>query len=356
MKQYYTRILVLLFLILSTQLVEADTVTKVIVSQVENQTFKDQVEALGTLSANESVELMSTVTERVKAIYFDDAQRIKKGTLLLEMEIEEELAALEEQNAILEEATRQVKRFTPLIANGSISKTNLDQSKLEVATANARINAIKSQIDERRIVAPFDGLIGLRNISVGTMLSSDTLIATIHDDSVMKLDFSLPSLFLSVLKPGIKIKAKTDAFPKKVFYGEILHIDNQVDPITRTISVRALIDNADHSLKSGLLMQVTLETNIRQALIIPEEALIPNGDKNFVLVVIEKEKLKTVEKRLVKTGVREPGKVEVLSGLSAEDLVLIHGTMKARPGKPILIQAIKKGDESLIELMKKKSR
>jgi membrane fusion protein (multidrug efflux system) len=103
-------------------------------------------------------------------------------------------------------------------------------------------------------------------------------------------------------------------------------------------------------------MQVTLETNVRQALIIPEEALIPNGDKNFVLVVIEKEKLKTVEKRLVKTGVREPGKVEVLSGLSAEDLVLIHGTMKARPGKPILIQAIKKGDESLIELMEKKSR
>jgi membrane fusion protein (multidrug efflux system) len=356
MKQFYTRILVLLSLILSTQFVEADTVTKVIVSQVENQIFKDQVEALGTLRANESVELMSTVTEHVKAIHFDDAQRIKKGTLLLEMKIEEELAALEEQNAILEEATRQVKRFTPLIANGSVSKTNLDQSKLEVAKANARINAIKSQIDERRIVAPFDGIIGLRNISIGVMLGSGTPVATIHDDSVMKLDFSLPSLFLSTLKAGIKIKATTDAFPKKVFYGEISHIDNQVDPITRTISVRALINNADHSLKSGLLMQVTLETNVRQTLVIPEEAIIPNGDKNFVLVVIEKDKLKTVEKRLVKTGVREPGKVEVLSGLLAEDLVVIHGIMKAKPGKPIMIQAIKKGNESLIELMEKKSQ
>lgn len=353
MKQFYTRILVLLSLILSTQLVEADTATKVIVSQVENQTFKDQVEALGTLGANESVELMSTVTEHVKAIHFDDAQRIKKGTLMLEMKIEEELAALEEQNAILDEAKIQVKRFIPLTAKGAVPKTNLDNAKLEVSKANARINAIKSQIDERRIVAPFDGLIGLRNISVGTMLSSDTLIATIHDDSVMKLDFSLPSLFLSALKTGIKIKAKTDVFPNKVFYGEILHIDNQVDPITRTISVRALIDNADHSLKSGLLMHVTLETNVRQALVIPEEALIPNGDKIFVLVVIEKENLKTVEKRLVKTGVREPGKVEVLSGLSAEDLVVIHGTMKAKPGKPIMIQAIQKGDEPLIELMEK---
>lgn len=353
MKQFYTRLIVLLSLILSTQSVEADTATKVIVSQIEDQTFKDQVEALGTLRANESVELMSTVTEHVKAIHFDDAQRIRKGTLLLEMKIEEELAALEEQNAILEEAIKQVKRFTPLIAKGAVSKTNLDNAKLEVAKANARINAIKAQMDERRIVAPFDGLIGLRNISVGAMLGSGTTIATIHDDRVMKLDFSLPSLFLSTLKTGIKIKAKTDAFPKKVFYGEISHIDNQVDPITRTISVRALIDNADHSLKPGLLMQVTLKTNVRQALVIPEEALIPKGNKNFVLVVIEKEKIKTVEKRLVETGVREPGKVEVLSGLLAEDLVVIHGTMKAKPGKPIIIKAIQKEDESVIELIEK---
>ena len=100
-------------------------------------------------------------------------------------------------------------------------------------------------------------------------------------------------------------------------------------------------------------MQVTLETNVRQTLVIPEEALIPNGDKNFVLAVIEKEKIKTVEKRLVKTGARAPGKVEVLSGLLADDLVVIHGTMKAKPGKPIMIQAIQKGDESLIELMEK---
>ena len=190
---------------------------KVIVAQVENQTFKDKIEALGTLYANESVELKSTVTERVEAIYFNDAQRIKKGTLLLELKTEEELAALEEQNAILEEAKRQVKRFTPLIAKGAVAKTNLDNSKLEVSTANARINAIKSQIDERRIVAPFDGIIGLRNISVGAMLTADTLIATIHDDSVMKLDFSLPSLFLSFLKAGIKIKATTDAFAQKSF-------------------------------------------------------------------------------------------------------------------------------------------
>ncbi len=356
MKQFYTQILVLLTLILSTQFVQADTATKVIVSQVENQTFKDQVEALGTLHANESVELRSTVTERVEAIHFDDAQRMKKGTLLLEMKIEEELAALEEQNAILEEAKKQVKRFTPLIAKGAIAQTNLDKSKLEVSKANARINAIKSQMDERRIVAPFDGIIGLRNISVGAMLSSDTLIATIHDDSVMKLDFSLPSLFLSFLKPGIKIKATTDAFAQKVFHGEIVQIDNQIDPITRTISVRALIDNADHRLKSGLLMQIVLEKNVRQALVLPEEALIPNAEKNFVLVVVEKEKEKTVEKRLVKIGVRQEGKVEVLSGLLAGDLVVIHGSMKAKPGKPIMIQAIKKGDEALVELMEKKSQ
>jgi len=353
MKQFCTLRMVLMTLVLSTQLIQADTVTKVIVAQVENQIFKDKVEALGTLRANESVELMSTVTEHVKAIHFDDAQRIKKGTLLLEMRIEEELAALEEQTAILEEAKRQVKRYIPLISKGAVSRTNLDNAKLEVAKANARINAIKSRIEERRIVAPFDGLIGLRNISVGVMLGSGTPVAIIHDDSVMKLDFSLPSLFLSALKTGIKIKATADALPQKVFYGEISHIDNQIDPITRTIGVRALIDNADHTLKSGLLMQVTLETNVRQTLVIPEEAIIPEGEKNYVLLVVEKEKSKTVEKRLINTGAREPGKVEVLSGLQAKDLVVIQGTMKVKPGKPIMIQTIQKGDETLTELLEK---
>ena len=111
MKNFYTQLLFLLTLMLSIQFVQAATATKVIVAQVENQTFKDQVEALGTLKANESVELMSTVTERVKAIHFDNTQRMKKGTLLLEMKIEEELALLDEQNAILKEAQKQVVRY-----------------------------------------------------------------------------------------------------------------------------------------------------------------------------------------------------------------------------------------------------
>ena len=353
MKLCYTRILFIVSMILSTQLAGADMTTKVIVSEVEKQTFKEQVEALGTLRANESVELMSTVTEHVEAIHFEDAQRIKKGTLLLEMRIEEELAALEEQNAILEEATRQVERYEPLILKGAVPKTNLDNARLEVSKTKARISAIKSQIADRRIVAPFDGIIGLRNISVGVMLGSGTPIATIHDDSVMKLDFSLPSLFLAVLKTGIKITATTDAFPKKIFRGEISHIDNQVDPITRTIKVRALIQNADHTLRSGLMMQVILDTNVRQTLVVPEEAIIPNGDKNFVLVVSQKGKIKTVEKRLVEIGVRKPGKVEILSGVVAGDLVIVDGTLKAKPGKPIMIQSIQNGDKTLMELIEK---
>ncbi|CAA6828174.1 MAG: Probable Co/Zn/Cd efflux system membrane fusion protein [uncultured Sulfurovum sp.] len=356
MKPFYTSFLLLSSFIVSTQCVYAKGAAKVIVSHVENKIFKDKVEALGTLGANESVDLRSTVTERIEAIYFDDAQRIKKGRLLLEMKIDEELAALEEENAILEEAKRQVKRYTPLIANGAVAKTNLDQAKLEVSTAKARINAINAQIEERRIVAPFDGTIGLRNISVGAMLSTDTLITTILDESVMKLDFSLPSLFLSFLKPGVNIKATTDAFSKKVFHGKIAQVDNAIDPVTRTLRVRALIDNAEHTLKSGLLMHIVLEKNVREALVIPEEALIPNAQKHFVLVVVEADKGKTVEKRLVKIGVRQEGNVEVLSGLVAGDFVVIHGGMKAKPGKPIMIQAVKKGDEALTELIQKKNK
>src|SRR5690606_30901560 len=150
---------------------------------------------LGTLQANESVELSATVTERVTAIHFDSGQRVNKGTLLLEMDAAEEKALLAEQQSVLEEAKRQVERLKPLMERGAASQSAMDQAKLDLQTAKSRIAAIESRIQERRIVAPFDGKLGLRNISIGTLAQPGTLISTIDDDSIMKLDFSIPEIF-----------------------------------------------------------------------------------------------------------------------------------------------------------------
>jgi len=353
MKKLHTKVLFLALIMMISQL-QANKPVQVIISKVEQKFYSDTIEALGTLRANESVVLKATVTERINTIHFEGGQRVKKGDVLVEMDIFEELALMQEQKAILKDAQLQVRRLAPLAVKGAASKSDLDANRLNVSTTQARIEAIQANINERRILAPFDGVVGLRNISVGTLARFDTDITTIDDDSVMKLDFSVPSLYLSSLKPGMPLKVKSAVFPDRNFTATLSAIDNQIDPITRNIIVRARIDNSEYTLKPGLLMQVFLEANPRKRLLIPEAALIPNGYKTFVLVVQEKEGKKSVEKRRVNIGERHTGVVEVLSGLNADELVVTQGTMKAKPGKAIEIRAVQKGDESLPELLEQK--
>lgn len=317
---------------------------KVYAADVSAQEIFDEVEALGTLKANEHVSLAATVTELVTAVYFDDNQRVKKGDLLLEMDTREEVAELAEEEATLSEARRQLKRLVPLAAKGAASKTTLDESRAEVERAKARIAAIKARINLRRITAPFDGIVGLRNISVGALAKSDTTITTIDDDSLMKLDFTVPSLYLRSLKPGLKIEASSKAFGGEKFEGEITGIDSRIDPTTRAITVRARIKNPERILKPGLLMHVSLQTQKRTALVIPEECLIPVGDEYFVLLVVKKDDLMTVKRQKIEIGSRKKGEVEVVSGLQKGERIISEGLMKAKPGKPIEVIAAEQKD------------
>ncbi len=323
----------------------------VIVAPVERKPIVDEVEALGTLKANESVEITSTVTELVTGVYFEDGQRVDKGDLLVEMDAAEERAELLEEQSTLEEAQRQLERAQPLVKQGVTSEATLDQRQREASTARARIKAIESRIAQRSVTAPFDGVLGLRNISVGSLAQPGTLITTIDDDSVMKLDFSVPAVYLPTIEPGVKIEARSRAFPEKIFQGTVSSIDSRIDPVTRAILVRALIDNEDRLLRPGLLMRVVLQKNPRESLIVPEEALIPEGNQNFVLVVVEGEKGKTVERRKVELGERRTGEAEILSGLEEGEQVVTHGAIKARPGSPVTIRSVQKSDESLPDLL-----
>ncbi|MBX2834933.1 MAG: efflux RND transporter periplasmic adaptor subunit [Micavibrio sp.] len=325
--------------------------TPVIVSVVEEKPFADEVEALGTLYANESVNLTSTVTELVTKINFEDNQKVTQGDILVEMDAAEELAELEEQKSFLNEAQRQVNRLAPLIKQGAASKSVLDESKREVLAAQARINAIQSRIDQRVIQAPFDGVLGLRQISVGALAQPGTKITTIDDTNVMKLDFSVPEVFLSTLTSGVEIKATTEAYPDEVFTGKISSVDSRIDPVTRSLRARALIDNAQGRLKPGLLMQVELQKNPRQTLVVPEEALIPEGSNTFILVVSTTGDKTTAERRKVELGQRQFGEVEILSGVKIGDKVVTHGTLRVRPGAPLEITATEKSNEPLNQLL-----
>ena len=323
----------------------------VIVQAVTSQPLESRIEALGTLRANESIRLTSNVTKTVTNINFDDGQRVKKGQVLVEMTNAEERALLDEARFNMEEARKQMERVRSLVETRAASQSLLDQRMREYESAHARYLAIDARLQDLHLDAPFSGVVGLRNISVGALVSPGDSITTINDDSRMKLDFTVPAIYLRSLQVDLPIMARSRALGDKVFEGKIYSIDNQIDPVTRAITVRALLPNDDRELKQGMLMSINLYANKREALVISEAALVPLGSDNFVFVVQPQGETLTVERRQVTIGQRLRGFGEILNGLEADEKVVTHGLQKIRAGTLINITAEETGEESLSELI-----
>jgi len=317
----------------------APPLPRVIVAEAVSDRFADRIEALGTLKAKESVDLTTSVTETVTAIHFDDGNRVEAGTILVEMTNAEEHALLEEARANLAEAAQQYERLKSLAAQGTAAKSLLDERRRDWDGAKARLAAIESRLADRLIRAPFTGVLGLRNISLGALVEPGDLVATLDDDSVMKLEFPVASRYLPVLRPGLSVVADAPAFGPKEFQGTIKSIASRVDPVTRSIEVRALLPNPTRTLKPGVLMRVVLLSSPREAVVIPEQALLPLGASQYVLVVAASDGNK-VSRREVRIGGRRPGEVEVLEGLKAGEIVITEGSQKVRPGQTVEILAV----------------
>jgi len=310
----------------------------------------ERVEALGTLRANESVSITSNVTETISAVHFDDGQRVKEGDLLVEMTSAEEHALLEEGQARAAEAERQYDRVRSLARQRSASESLLDERKRDLDTARAALVAIESRLADRLVKAPFSGVLGLRNISRGALVEPGDLITTLDDDSVMKLDFTVPSVFLSSLKPGLRIEAQSRAYGERVFDGVVRGVDSRIDPVTRSVTVRALLPNPERALRPGLLMQVQLLIDPRDAVVVPEAALMQQGQDHFVALLVDRDDGLTVERKQVEIGTRQPGVVEIRSGLAAGNRVVTEGQDKARPGQPVKVLAVDDGSRGLHEM------
>jgi len=335
-------------LLSATCLADAPAAPGVIVAPTRQIEFTDRVEAIGTLVANESVDLTATVTDTISVIHFDDGDRVEQGQVLVEMTSGEEHAQLEEASATVNEARRQYQRIKPLVSEGTAAKSLLDERKRDWETAQARLNAIESRLADRLIKAPFDGVTGLRDLSVGALVEPGDLITTLDDDRVMKLEFPVSATYLEVLQPGLEVKASSRAYPGRTFSGSVKAVDSRIDPVTRSIRVRALLPNPERLLTPGMLMYVELQKNPRMALVIPEEALQPLGEQQFVFIVTADN---TVEKREISIGGRRPGQVEVLAGLAAGDQVITHGHTRARPGEAVAISIVDDGSRTLPELL-----
>lgn len=296
----------------------------VVTKPVEQRQFSDIVEALGTARARESVVLTPRVSDTVRRVAFDDGQMVKKGDLLVALDDAEEAAQLSEAQANLQEAQSQFARTEDLVTRGNASTATLDAQRRRVAEARFRLVAAEARMADRRIVAPFDGVLGLRQVSEGSLITQNNPITTIDAIDVINLDFSVPERFIATLASGQRVNARVDAYPDRIFEGLIKIVNSRVDPVTRSVIVRAEVPNTDHALRPGLLMTVEVISRSWQGLSIAEESVVPSGGRAFVFVA----KDGVAERREVTLGIRRPGYVEVTDGLVIGERVVTEGTMR----------------------------
>ncbi len=326
--------------------------TPVIVEKAATKRIADNLEALGTLRANETVVITAKVADTISKVRFEDGQAVEAGDVLIEQTDTEEAALLREAESLAEEAQRQFERIEQVVVQGSASESLLDERRQQWRTAQARAQAVRSRLKDRLIVAPFGGHVGLRQVSPGAFVSPGEVITTLVDDTQMKLDFTIPAIFLNTVSRGTQIVATTPAFPSLTFTGAVSSVDSTIDPATRSITARALLPNPDFKLVPGMLMTLKLQRNLRDAIVISEETVIPQASDTHVLVVDLDASTLVAEKRRVSLGRRFAGKVEITSGLEEGEAVISHGTLKVRPGAPVRIQAVDDGTRTLAEMIR----
>ncbi|WP_394694474.1 efflux RND transporter periplasmic adaptor subunit [Hyphobacterium sp.] len=299
--------------------------------------FADIVEALGTARANETVTVTARVSDTISVVNFDSGQRVAEGDILVELTETEEAADLAEARATQREARRELDRVEDLIDRGIAPRQRLDEANAAVERAAARVNSIEARLADRIVRAPFAGMVGLREVSVGSLVRPGDPIITLDDTSTIKLDFSVPERFLAALEPGISIAARTSAYPDEIFVGEIAQISSRIDPVTRTVTVRAEIDNESGHLRPGQLMTIEIRRDIRNTPAVPGSAITRYLDESFVFVIGERDGGQFVQQRVVELGQRDGNLVEITDGLSPGDMIVAEGVHRVRSQMPVTV-------------------
>jgi len=304
----------------------------VITDVVEPRDLVDEVDAIGTVLADESVEITPRVTSFVTGIAFREGQLVERGDLLVELENKEIRAELAVARASLSESRSQYERASQLADTKAISASSLEELLAAMQVAEAEVQAARARLENTLVVAPFSGKVGLRRVSPGGLVNPGTVITTLDDLDPVKLEFSVPEAFLGVLHEDLTVVARSPALQGRQFPGRIDSIDTRLDPVSRSILVRAVLDNEEELLKPGMFLTVALQMRRSNVLMAPEEAVVPERGQHFVYVVGPEDR---AVRRQVELGQRIPGAVEIVAGLSAGDRVITEGTQKVREGAQV---------------------
>ena len=315
------------------------------VGRVEIARLEDDALAVGSLRAYQGVMLRPEVSGRILRLGFADGQRVRKGQLLVQLDDALQQAQLQQAQAQASIARTNLQRNRELVAQNFVSQSVVDQSQAGLDVAEAQVAVTRAQLQRMALLAPFDGIVGIRNVNLGDYVKDGADLVQIEDVSSVWVDFRLPERYMASLKPGQPVALTLDALPGKRYTARVEAIDAQLDASGRSLLVRARVANTGGDLRSGMFARARTVFAVReQALTVPEEALVPLGDQQFLIKVVDGPNGAKLSQRIAaRIGARVPGRVEVLEGLVAGDSVVIAGQARLMRGEAQPLRIVQTG-------------
>jgi membrane fusion protein, multidrug efflux system len=311
------------------------------VGRVEVVKLTDDAQAVGSLRSRQSVVLRPEVSGRITQLNFRDGDRVRRGQLLVQLDDQLPLAQVQQAQAELSIAQANHKRNQELVAQGFISQRSVDESAANLQVAQAKLALARATAARLRIVAPFDGIAGIRNISVGDFLKDGADIVNVEDMDAIYVDFRLPERFQTRVQRGQTALVDLDALPGTRYAAVVQAIDPLVDANGRSIGIRACIDNRRLQLRPGMFARITAVFGEREnARVIPEEAIVPQAGRQFVIRLVDgpDQDTRIAQRVEVKVGMRRPGRVEITEGLQPGDVVVTAGQQRIqKDGMPVRV-------------------
>jgi membrane fusion protein (multidrug efflux system) len=311
---------------------QAERTLAVVTDIAESREYTAPIETIGTARARESVFITSRASGRVSRIYLTEGARARQGDPIVLLEDDAERASFRSTAAAAAEAQAQLERIKSLAERGLVSQYELDRQRRSVETTQAELELARVRLDQRTIRAPFDGVVGFRQVSPGTLVQPGTPIVSLDHSDEMRVHFSVPETQIASVQSTDRVEAVTAAYPGRVYEGRIVARGTRVDEVTRAVPAQAVFDNRDGSLLPGMLLSLRIMARPRQLTCIPEGALAPDQARQFVWRIDEQNSAQRVEVHL---GVRAQGWVEILSGIRAGDRVVVEGVESLRPGSVV---------------------
>ncbi|MBI2747699.1 MAG: efflux RND transporter periplasmic adaptor subunit [Burkholderiales bacterium] len=311
------------------------------VAKVQVMKLTDDAQAVGSLRSRQGVMLRPEVSGRITQLNFRDGERVRKGQLLVQFDDQLQLAQIKQSQAELSIAQANHKRNQELLAQNFVSQRSLDESAANLEVSQAKLALAQATAARLKILAPFDGIAGIRNVNVGDYLKDGTDIVNLEDIDTVYVDYRLPERYQTLLKSGQKATVELDALPGRRFEARVQAVDPLIDANGRSIGVRASITNQQLLLRPGMFARVSTVFGSREkARVIPEEAIVPQGGRQFVIKLVPgPDNDSLVSQRVAVTvGIRRPGQVEILDGLKEGDTVVTAGQQRLqRDGSPVRV-------------------